>query len=220
MIYSVGLTALTIFFLVLLMVVSPILYKRRIGVKYSIRNMFPFEFTYKSTARDNLYTYIFIALFIMSAIGFFATFDMTFKNGFLIFSMIAGIISSIVIFCLFIVPLTNLRLHLILAVIFFVINFANGGSMLVAAWKSNQEYTQPIKIVCIVLSIIIIVGEFATMLNPRLTLNFKAEKKTNEKGEVVLERPKWIIFAFTEWLHIFLFIINMINITAFTFATQ
>ena len=151
MIYSVGVAVGVIFFFALLLIVSPILYKRRIQTSYSINNMFPLEFTYKSLPSENLYTYIFLALFTLTSAGFFATFDMTYSNGFLIFAMIAGIISSILIFTLFIVPLTSLRFHLILAVLLFVLNFASAGSVLIAAWKSHQEYTQPIKIVVIVL---------------------------------------------------------------------
>ena len=218
MIYSIGLTALTIFFFSLLMVISPLLYKRRITQRYSIKNMFPFEFTYKSLPSENLYTYILVALFALSAIGFFVTFDMSYTNGYLIFSMIAGILSSLCIIALFIIPLTNLRLHLIFAVIFFTVNFANAGSMLLASWRSNQEYFSALKIVVIVISIILIITEFVSILNPRLTLNFKAVEKVDEKGEKYYERPKWVVFAFTEWLHIFLFILNIISIAIFTFA--
>lgn len=218
MIYSVGLIGLTILFFTLLMTVSPILYRRRIQVKYSLKNMFPFEFTYKSLPNENLYTFIFLALFVLSSVGFFATFDLTYSNGYLIFSMISGIICSVMIFMLFIVPFTNLRLHLITAVIFFVLNFANSGSILIASLKSNQEYSEPIKIICIVIAIILVAIEFCSILNPRLNLKFRAIEKTNENGEVVYERPKWVVFAFTEWLNIFLFIINMINITILTFS--
>ena len=58
------------------------------------------------------------------------------------------------------------------------------------------------------------------MLNPRLTLNFKAEEKINDNGEKIYVRPKWVVFAFTEWMNIILFILNIINITIFTFATK
>ena len=133
MLYSVGLVGLVILFFSLLVIVSPLLYRRRINVKYSFRNMFPFEFTYKSLPNENLYTYIFVALFVLASVGFHATFDMTYSNGYLIFAMIAGIIVALMIFSLFIVPLTNLRLHLIFAVTFFVLNFASIGAVLVAA---------------------------------------------------------------------------------------
>ena len=182
--------------------------------------MFPFEFTYKSLPSENLYTYIFLAIFVLTSVGFFATFDLTYSNGYLVFCMISGIISAIAIFVLFIVPFTNLRLHLIAAVIFFVINFAGAGSLLVGALKSNQEYAEAIKVVCIVIAIIIVVIEFCSILNPRLNLKFRAVEKVNEKGEKVYERPKWVVFAFTEWLNIFLYILNMINIVIFTFATK
>ncbi len=180
--------------------------------------MFPFEFTYKSTPKENLYTYIFIALFVMSGIGFFATSHLSFTNGFLVFCMIAGILSSMALIAIFIVPLTNLRLHVIFAILFYVLNFANSGSLLVAAWKSNKEFFQPIKIVVIVIAALLVVVEFATILNPRMTLDFKAVETVDEKGEKIYVRPKWVVFAFTEWIHLFLFILNIINIVIFSFA--
>ena len=180
--------------------------------------MFPFEFTYKSQMNENFYTYMFLALFVMASIGFYATFDMHYRNGFHIFAMIGGILCALLIFALFIVPFTRLRLHVILASAFFTLNFATSGSILVSAWRMNQEYSTSLTITCIVLGIIIVIAGFGSILNPRLTLNFKAIPKTNENGEVVYERPRWVVFAFTEWYQMILFIINMINVTILTFA--
>ena len=162
-------------------------------------------------------TYIFLSLFVMAATSFFATFDRTYVNGFHIFAMIAGIACSILIFAVFMTSLVRLRLHIIFVVIFFTLNFACAGSILISAWKMNQEYMSIQAIVCIVIGIIIVLAQFVTILNPRLTLNIKAEEQVNENGEKVMVRPKWVVIAFTEWFHIFLFIMNMINITILTF---
>ena len=218
MILTVGVLIVAIVFFALLVVVSPLLYKRRIGVKYSFKNMFPFELNYKSVIRENFYTYLFIALFVMASIGLFATFDLTYTNGFHIFAMIAGIICSLLIVGIFMVPLINLRLHVIFASLFFTLNFACSASILISAWKSNQEYFSALKIVCIVIGFIIIILGFASIINPKMTLDIRAEEQINENGEKVMVRPKWVVLAFTEWLHIILFIINMINITILTFA--
>lgn len=218
MILTVGVLIVAVLFFALLIVVSPLLYKRRIGVKYSFKNMFPFELNYKSVLKENFYTYLFLSLFVMASVGLFATFDRTYQNGFHIFSMISGIICALLIVALFIVPLTNLRMHVIFVSLFFTLNFASSASILVSAWKSNQEYLAPLKIVCIVIGIIILIAGFITIVNPRMTLNIRAEEKVNENGEKVLMRPKWVVLALTEWLHIILFIINMINITILTFA--
>ncbi len=218
MILTLGILIISIVFFSLLFVASSLLYRRRMKITYSIKNMFPFEFTYKADFKENFYTYLFLLLFVFASIGFFATFDRTYSNGYHIFVLIAGSICSLLIIAMFMVPLTRLRLHTILAVIFFTLNFAIAGSMFIDAWRSNQEYLTPLKIVCLVIGGMILLTQFVSIINPRMTLNFKAEEKVNENGEKIMVRPKWVVLAFTEWLNIILFIINMINITIFTFT--
>ena len=218
MVLSVGIASLMIFMFAMLMVVSSLLYKKRMNVKYNIKNMFPFEFTYKSKISENFYTYVFLTLLVLSAIAFFATFDRTYRDGYNIFTMIGGILTSIALFAMFIIPLTNLRLHMIFSVIFYVLNFATAGSNTIHAWKVNSLYSSVVAIIAIVLGIIIAVSQLVLFLNPRMTLDFKAEKVEGENGEVTYVRPKWVVYAFTEWMHIFLFIFNIINITILTFA--
>ena len=161
---------------------------------------------------------MFLLLFAFATIGFFVTFDLTYKNGYHIFALISGIACALLIVSVFMIPLTRLRLHIIMAVLFFTLSFANSASIFISAWKSNQELFGPLKIVCLAIGGTIILAQFVLILNPRMTLNFKAEEKTNENGEKVMVRPKWVVLAFTEWLNIILFILNMINITIFTFT--
>ncbi len=218
MILTLGILVISLVFFSLLIVASTFLYRRRMNVTYSIKNMFPFEFTYRSDFKNSFYTYMFLLLFAFSCIGLFVTFDRTYVNGYHIFAMISGIICSLLIIALFMVPLTRLRMHAILGIIFFTLNFACAASIFIAVWKSNQEYLTPLKIVCLVIGGLIIMTQFGSILNPRMTLNFKAVEKVNENGEKVMVRPKWVVLAFTEWLNIILFIINMINITIYTFT--
>ena len=216
MILTLGILIIAIVFFSLLIVSSVLIYRRRMNVTYSLKNMFPFEFTYKSDFKNSFYTYLFLLLFVFASIGLFVTFDRTYVNGFHIFTMISGVACSLLIVSIFMVPLTRLRAHVLLTIIFFTLNFFCAGSVVLDAWRSNQEYMQPAKIVCVVIGGLIILTQFAFMFNPKMTLNFKAEEKVNENGEKVMVRPKWVVFAFTEWINIILFIINMINITILT----
>ena len=218
MILTLGILIVSIVFFSLLIVSSVLIYRRRMQTTYSIKNMFPFEFTYKSDFKNNFYTYMFLLLFVFASMGFFITFDMTYKDGYNIFILISGIACSLLLIVMFIVPLTRLRLHVILAVIFFTLNFACAGAVFISAYRSNQEYFSVVKIICLVIGGLILLVQFGSILNPRMTLEIKAEEKVNEQGEKVMVRPKWVVFAFTEWLNIILFIINMINITILTFT--
>lgn len=215
---TLGILIISIVFFSLLFVSSSLIYRRRMQTSYSIKNMFPFEFTYRADFKNNFYSYMFLLLFVFSCLGFFITFDMHYIDGYHIFIMISGIVCSLLIVSLFMIPLTRFRLHIMLAIIFFTLNFACTASIFISAYKSNQEIFSPVKIVCLVLTGITLLLQFASIINPKMTLNFKAEEKVTENGEKIMVRPKWVVFAFTEWLNIILFILNMINITILTFT--
>ena len=218
MIYSVGIFAFVILCFSLLIVSGKLLYKKRTNVKYSFKNMFPFELNYKADFKDNLYIHIFVALFVMASIGFFATFNTTFDDGYIIFTIISGILTAICALLLFYIPLANLRFHLILDAIFFTLNFACVASVLVTAWRTNQVLVSWASVTSIVLSILIGLLEFALIMNPKLNLNFKPIEVVKENGEKEYLRPKGIVLAFSEWTLLFLYIFNMLNVLILTFA--
>lgn len=218
MVYVVGTLCLAFFFFTLLMVASQLLYKSRMNTKYSIRNMFPFELNYKVYFKDNLYTHIFLGLFTMSAIGFFATFDLTYSDGYLIYTMISGIVCALCILLIFYVPLTNLRFHIILDSVLFTLIFSNIASTLIAAWRLNQFNSTWASWTSIIVSIVIGAATFALIMNPRLNLNFKPIEVVKENGEKEYVRPKGIVLAFSEWILIIIYLIEMINIFILTFG--
>lgn len=218
MLFSFGVFLLAIMLFILLCVSSFLIYKRRYNIKYSIKNMFPFELTYKTLFKDNIYTYIFLTLFSVTSIWYFVTFDLSYSDGYLIFTSIAGTIASIILLLLFVIPLTNLRAHTILSVLFFVADFSSTGAILMTALRSNHEYSQPLKIVTIVLSIILIVVGFSLIFNPRLTLDIRAKESVNEQGEKIMVRPKWVLYAFTEWCYIFIFLGNLTCLALLNFC--
>ncbi len=218
MVYSVGIFLLVVLFFTLLIISGRLLYKRRTEVKYSMRNMFPFELNYKVDFKDNLYLHIFVALFAMAAIGFFATFNTSWNDGYVIFTIISGILTAICAMLLFYIPLANLRFHLILDAIFFTLNFACVASVMITAWRENQVLVTWASVTSIVLSILIGLLEFALIMNPRLNLNFKPIEVVKENGEKEYMRPKGIVLAFSEWVLLILYIFNILNITILTFA--
>ena len=218
MVYSVGILALIILVFTLLMVSGNLLYKSRTQNKYSIRNMFPFELNYKVYFKDNLYIHIFVGLFVMASIGFYATFSFDYSNGYIIFIIISGIVSAIMILLLFYIPLANLRFHLIVDAIFFTLSFANVAATLITAWRANQLLISWASVTSIVLSILIALLDFALIMNPKLNLNFKPIEVVKENGEKEYLRPKGIVLAFSEWILIFLYIFNILNITILTFG--
>ncbi len=219
MVIAIGTFALTVVFLALLLIVSPLLYKRRNEEDFNIRNCFPFELNYRSEFKENFYTHLILALFILSSCGFYATFNTNY-SGYLLFVMIGGILSTFSIYALFYVPLLRLRLHITVATLAFTLRLATSTSIFIASWRMNQNAVNWIAISSIVLSSIAMFISLALIFNPKLTLNFKAMEVVKENGEKEYIRPKYISLALSEWILIFLNIFNMLNIALLTFAIE
>lgn len=219
MVIAIGTFALTIIFLAILLIVSPLLYKRRNDEDFNIRNCFPFELNYRSEFKENFSTHLILALFILSSCGFYATFNMNY-SGYLLFVMIGGILSTFSIYALFYVPLLRLKSHIIAATLAFTLRLATSASIFIASWRMNQIEISWITITSIVLSGIAMFISLALIFNPKLTLNFKAMEVVKENGEKEYVRPKYISLALSEWIIIFLNIFNTLNIVLLTFAIK
>ena len=220
MVFTISLFALTVTLFILLMIVSFLLYKKRNDEDFNLKNSFPFELNYHSEFKENFYTHIFISLYIIASAGFYATFHMTYNNGYLIFIMIGGVLSSLAIYALFYIPLLRLRLHIIVDAIFFALRLAISGALIIVSWRLIQKGVNWANITSIVLASIATLATIAIIINPRLDLNFKLMEVVKENGETEEVRPKYVALAFSEWLLIFLNIFNMLNIVILVIAMK
>ena len=220
MVFTISLFALTVVLFILLMIVSFLLYKKRNDEDFNLKNSFPFELNYHSEFKENFYTHIFIALYIIACAGFYATFHMSYNNGYLIFIMIGGVLSTLAIYALFYIPLLRLRLHIIIDAIFFALRLAISGALIIVSWRLIQKGINWANITSIVLASIATLATIAIIINPRLDLNFKLMEVVKENGETEEVRPKYVSLAFSEWLLIFLNIFNMLNIVILVIAMK
>ena len=219
MVLPIGTFVLTVIFLATLLIVSPLLYKRRNDEDFNIKNCFPFELNYRSEFKENFSTHLILALFILANCGFYATFNDSY-SGYLLFVMIGGILSTFALYALFYIPLIRLRTHIIVTTLAFTLRLATCGAIFVASWRINQNEMTWISVTSIVLSSIALFVSLALIFNPKLTLNFKAMEMVKENGEKEYVRPKYIMLALSEWLLIFLNIFNMLNIVILSLAIE
>ena len=210
--FLVGTSLLGYFFFLSFVFVSRLLYKRRMNIKYNSKNMFPFEFSYKTLFSESFYSHLFLALSVASFITFFLTFDTSHKDGFLNFVMISGIINTLLIGALFYTPLTNLRGHVAIASMFFTFLFLEIGAIMVASWRINQDEHTWNAVSGIWFSGFLLIVTFALAMNPRLTLNFKAVEVVNEDGTKEYRRPKSVVLAFSEWILIYIYLLSILDI--------
>lgn len=211
MIIRITTLLLSVLFFLIFFVGSSFSYKSRYQNKYSLKNMFPFEFNYNSRFIDNFYGNSAIILSVFAAIFYFACFDTSFTNGLIIASSIAGIVCFIMIGFLVFLPLKLYKFHFVLASIFFTSSLVLSGLVMTAGFHHYQVTNQGVGLFTFVFGVILTLATFVILMNPKLTKPIKYEQKTLEDGNTINVRPKTIPLAFSEWLLIIISFLNMIN---------
>ena len=220
MVFTIATAFLTTVLFIFLILASSLLYKKRNNEQFNIRNCFPFELNYHSEFKENFYTHLLIGLYVIASCGFYATFHMSYNNGYLIFIMIGGILSSLAIYALFYIPLLKIKLHIVVDAIYFALRLAISGAIIILSWRITQNNMSWASVTSIVLSAISFLATTGIIINPRLTLDFRAKEAIKENGEKEYVRPKFVVLAFSEWLLIFLNIFNILNIVILTFTLK
>ena len=220
MVFTISLFGLAVTLLIILLIVSFLLFKKRKGEGFDMRNSFPFELSYQTRFQDSFYTHLLLALFVLAGCGFYATYDLKFSNGYLIFMMVGGILSTLAIYALFYNPFIRLKLHIINVAISFALTLAISTSIIIYSFLLTKNHLSWASITSIVLSSLSTIAILAIMINPRMDLNIRFKEVVLENGEKEYVRPKYVTLAISEWLLIFLNIFNMLNIVIVLFAIK
>lgn len=202
--FRLGFILFSIFFLTLFLLASFIQYNRRWQEKFDIKNHFPYEVNYGIKLSENIYGNIAIILMALTLGAFYATMDLTFSQTFLIPSMVAGIAAALVMPLVVLVPLSSIKGHIAVLMFQILSSITLPGTVGIAALKIYQEEgNNPLAIIVVVCSFIVVALIAILMFNPNLSLKMNPEVKINEKGEKEYVRPRWIQLAFTEWMLMF-----------------
>ena len=208
----VGLVSASILFFVCFVVFSNLTYKKRFDETYDFRNHFPYEYNYGNGFKDNILGNIcllFAVLFSLGSYGIAAGYF--FDNGNVLFAIIAGLFFSITVLFVNLVPLKLLRFHVISAIISFVAAFVTPSAIGLAAFNSYKETNNVFTLVVMILSITLAVFFFAVVMNPRLSLKIQMIVGKDKDGNEKYIRPKFIVFALSEWfINVGLIISNLL----------
>ena len=186
-------------------------YKNRFNVKYNPLNMFPYELNFEATFKDNFLGNLF--LFFISILGI-VFYSFTIKgstSGFTIILVIGGIISSLATSFIALTPLKLLKTHLLVTVIYFVSVFVSiVGNALIAFDYHSTFYTDTTSLIMMITCIVFASIYLIIVFNPKMTLFAKLEKVENSDGTFYYQRPKFFVLAYTEWLTIIFYLINIV----------
>ena len=196
-------------------------YRRRYQSKYSLKNMFPFEFNYMGHFFDNIlgnFLFIFSGLCLLV---FYATFKGSRTEGFGIFLFVAGIIVSGLITSLYYVSTKYLKTHIVILTLCFALTFMSIAASALLNLKYYRHDQNITALTGFIYSIVLAVFAFALAMNPKLSFKIQAKvKQTVNDEEAKYERPKWIVVAFTEWMLILTAYLNQIGVIFFLIATK
>ena len=204
-----GLVIASAVFFILYVVLSIRNYRIRFEKKYDIRNTFPYEFNYESRFGDNVLGNISLIMSATLSLAFFALAGVyKSHNGFAIAAMVVGIVYAVSIVCVNFIPLKYLKTHIVFAALIMIAAFGHPIVVGLTSFNHYQDFRDVFSLVLFIICCAISLFAFGLAMNPRLSLNFKMQVATDEKGNEYYIRPKFIMFAFTEWIGMFILFIT------------
>ncbi len=203
--WFIGFAASSILLFIAYFFLSTYNYKKRFENKYDVKSFFPYELNYESKITDNLLGNIALILSMLVSMGLFGLGLAYFKtNGYLIATIIAGIVYSILVLGIHFVPLKLLKFHFVVMIILFVAAIFTPMALGLTSFSVYQNTKNVFLVVIMIISFIIGLTMFAFVMNPKLSFNIKMKVAVDEQGNEKYIRPNFILVAFTEWLMVLL----------------
>lgn len=202
---------------------SAVFYYKKHSVKYSIKNMFPYEFNYPSAFKNNVYGNIAFIIALCSAMAFYiynlmnsGAINVT-NVVLLVFAIsLAGLIA-----CLLFMPLRYLRTHMIISTLAMVLAMgmpALGSFIAIERLRLVTDgVNKALCIIALVVGVVLATTMLIFVFNPKATYKIYLEKATDEKGNEVTVRPKSIPMAFNEWWSIITYLLSPLALVIISF---
>ena len=202
--------------------VSSSFYYKKHDVKFSFKRMFPYEFNYPNSFKNNITGNV---AFIISLIGMvvFYIYSTTVINKAdvtLIVTAVAAISLAGFIACLFFMPLSFLRTHMILSTLAMVFAFALPAlkcCYILPYFKNMGGNEKTVYLVAFILGALISLTMLVFLFNPKATYKIYLDKTVDKDGNEVFARPKFIPMAFNEWWSIFTLFLSTIPLIVINF---
>ena len=217
--WFIGLAAASIIFFVFSIINSRANFKNRFQKVYDLRNHFPYEFNYESPFSLNILGNVALIMSLAFSVGLFALTAVKVRtNGYVLYSLITGILFSIFVGVIHFIPLKTMKTHMIFSVLLLGLAFITPCAIGLGSFAYYQETKKIFSLVLFIVSIVVGVFYFGVAMNPKLSMNFKLIAVTDEKGNQIYLRPKFIIMAFSEWLASFGLFVSQILLLLFMVA--
>ena len=207
--FILGLCLFIIFY-----VVSSAFYYRRHKTKYRFYKMFPYEFNYPNIFSQNVYGNVLMVLSCVCVIAFYEINPL--HSIYSTIGIVISIITTMLIIVLLMFPLRYLKAHMVVSCVLMTLGAAAPLFNFFSAYSQlkivENDFGKALCFVSMSISAVLAVSMLMLIINPKLTFKIYMDKTTDEQGNEVLERPKLIYMALSEWWAIFLFFISPLAI--------
>ena len=195
-------------------VVSASFYYKRHKTKYRFYKMFPYEFNYPSVFKENIYGNVLLFLSCLCVVAFYQINPL--QTIYSTIGIIISIVTTMLIVVLLLFPIRYLRTHMIISCILMTLGAAGPLFNFFMAYSQlkivENDVSKALCFVSMSISAVLAVSMLMLIINPKLTFKIYMDKTTDEQGNEVLERPKLIFMALSEWWAIFLFFLSPLAI--------
>ena len=185
--------------------------------------MFPYEFNYPNTFKNNIYGNIAFIISIIGTIAFYIYYlntELMGNNVPAFVLVIVAFLISITTCCLLFMPLHFLRLHIMMSTLTMTCAFAMpalASCIIFPQFRDSVAIDKIIYLIAFIVGALMSLTMLVFLLNPRATYKIYMDKSEDKDGNVVMSRPKFIPMAFNEWWAIFTFILSPIPLLITTF---
>ena len=205
----------TVFF-VTFVFVSANNYKKRFEVDYNMKNMFPYEFNYQGTFKDNFVGNLALLFTSVTGIIFYSLFYKYAYNGMVMVLLICGVISSVIIPFITLLPIKFLKWHFVIDALFFISVLFTYLGIALANLMIFRDNSGVLYLILAIFGFLLSAFDLILIINPKLSKWANLEKVDNGNGNFSYQRPKFFPLAFTEWLF-YLSYIFAIALSLFTY---
>ena len=199
-------------------VVSATFYFKRHKTKYHFYKMFPYEFNYPNVFGQNMYGNTLLVLACIAVIAFYNVSPL--QSIYSTISIILSIVTTMLIIVLLLFPLRYLKTHMVVSCILMTFGAAGPLFNFFSAYSQLKVVETDIgRVPCFIsmsISAVLAMSMLILIINPKLTFKIYMDKATDAQGNEMLERPKFIFVALSEWWAIFLFFLSPLAILVLT----
>ena len=185
-------------------------YKNRFNVKYNPLNMFPYELNFDASFKDNFFGNLFLIFTSLISIVFYVLIIKSSTNGFIILLAVSGMLMSVLFSIVPLLPLTYLKTHLIIDVLFFISVLVSILSNALIALRYYQTWLDNLSLSLMIIFFVFGGIYLLFLLNPKISLWSKMEKVDNSDGSCYYKRPKLFPLAYTEWISYVFYLLSII----------